>query len=279
MIYKKIKDIIISPTEKTIIFQDINDDWFFMNADGSSKTSLIKFIPQEVSKIVFDNRNKNIFYFLNEQGVYSADLSLETKKLILTGNIIDFTLQKNDIIYIENTKESSLLSRIDIRKPNQIINLSTLPISQKYIFYESPDEIVNFVDATHDIFYLFDFDLKIFDDKKMIIPDVKEITWHNNGRSFLFSNNNEIWVYRKEENKYSKKLITRLSTPIEKAMWFNADTHVIYFNDDKIYIKETISDNPFLIEYSNNTKTKQAFLWEDKIMTVSETGVETFLIQ
>ncbi|MFA4941973.1 MAG: hypothetical protein WC582_05315, partial [Patescibacteria group bacterium] len=100
--------------------------------------------------------------------------------------------------------------------------------------------LLNIYDAKHEILYLADPALPI-NPIKEIINNVKYTYWVNNDK-LLFGNEFEIWLLNLDNSgpltKSEKKILTRISQPINAILWHPSNNYIIFTTDKNINIIE-----------------------------------------
>jgi hypothetical protein len=256
------ENIFLNPTAEKVLIEN-TDSWLFIDTEKTKTTNLSTFLNLEINNPVFDLDNSNIFYALSDSGLERIDSVVPSKTTLIKENIISFYISGNDLLYIKDNSGNLELIQTHLSNPDDYEILSTLPFSSKYTFYPAPDKIINLIDEQNQILYIFDFDTKVFPDKKTIIPEVKYLAWHDDIDSLLFANDYEIWTWQKRNDEYTKNLITRLGTKINDTLWFTFDTHLLFLTDDGLHITEVVSDNNNIIKYEKIKNSKKAFLNKD----------------
>ena len=274
------ENILLNQTAESTLIKNTKN-WIFVDITSKKTTNLSNFLNLEINNPVFDPNNSNIFYALSNNGLEKIDSVVPSKTTLIKGDIISFYIDHNDLFYIKNNSGNLELIKTRLSNPDDLEILSTLPFSSKYIFHPAPNKIINLIDEKNQILYIFDFDTKVFPDKKTIIPEVKYLAWHNDIDSLLFANDYEIWTWQKRNDEYSKNLITRLGTKINDTLWFTFDTHLLFLTDSGLHITEVVSDDNNVIKYEKIKNSKNAFLNKDGniLFWLTEKGIYQSEIQ
>ncbi|MFH1610755.1 MAG: PEGA domain-containing protein [Patescibacteria group bacterium] len=274
------ENIFLSPSLEKVLIENKNS-WLIIDINSKETINLSKFIDLKINNPVFDPDNSDIFYALSDNGLEKINSIVPSKSTLIKDDIISFYIDNNDLFYIKNSSNNLELIQTRLSNPDNSEILSTLPFSSTYTFYPAPNNILNLIDEKHQILYIFDPDTKIFLDKKIIIPEVKYLAWHEDIDSLLFANDYEIWTWQKRDDKYTKNLITRLGTKINHSLWFTFDTHLIFLTNQGLHITEVVSDDNNVIKYEKIKNSEKAFLNKDGNMLfwLTEKGIYQSEIQ
>ena len=220
-----------------------------------------KHLPVE-SKLVTEARNILLLpkslspEIINEQ--LTEDFSLEeflmTEKekenLVLAQKNLNlektagYTIVEDNVFYIQ--KPSYILYKTDLTGlVKEQLSLTSLPDdkNRSYAIFVSADQhYLAVLDNQHKL-YLFNRKKKVFE---LLAENIKGVQFSDDNKKLLYFSQSEIWVYYLEDiliqpNKKAgqKELITRLSQPIKKAIWYEeTDEHIIFCLDNLIKVTE-----------------------------------------
>lgn len=244
-------DLNFSPDNKKMLSAEKNNlakgreaiVFYLYSLENFSKKNII--LPQDIlwQKIKWDKENNDILYYSQKNKIYQLDLLNNYNKVILElgpiqTQIKDFIIKGNEIYLIINSDNSDYLTKLNKNDLKQIPQNKFLLDSKDYQFLNSPD-LITLIDKNRNELAVFDNNLK-----KLLNDNAKDAAWaiESDDEKLLYYNDFEIIVYSLKEDK--KKFIIRLSEPINKAIWFPDQQHLIFALDKVIKISELdLQDN------------------------------------
>ncbi|MBI4812021.1 hypothetical protein HY798_01020 [Candidatus Falkowbacteria bacterium] len=142
--------------------------------------------------------------------------------------ITDFLIKNKNVFFIVQSGEKIKLniSEIDSQK---IIRTIDLPPFSQYSFINPEHKFINLYDQERQTLYLIDpfsyFPLA------ETINNIKYNSWINEDK-LLYANDFEIWLYGIKNR--NKTLLTRISSPIEKALWHPSNNYIVYATENSV---------------------------------------------
>ena len=246
---------------------------------------LVNYLNQNTTNIVFNPNDYQKILFLEDGKLKEIDLVKNLQPKILLENIISFTINNNNIYYLDS---SGFTFKTDFSFSNtEKINDSNISLNKeaKYNIYVFNSFIFL---KENDVLYLLNNEKKDFE--KYFEP-VKNIIVSYDYKKLLLFNDSEIWIiYLEDKNDqpYKKKgdkvFITRLSQKIENASWISS-SYIIFNSENEIKIAETddrdkinifdISKNDKDIKYNNpkvifNNFDKKLYILNEKTLYQSQ---------
>ncbi len=230
-------------TEKNLMaFKVISNDpesYLIVNTQ-TNITSTLSNPPKDTFLNLDWGLDKDVFlYGLGQKGLYRIDQSSQKTELILSGNILSFTFDKNTLFYITQENGNNYLNKKvfgvnESEKLNDIKKIK-LPINSNFSLRKSPSGYITLLDRlSHDLFIISDKSFESEDIENNIILQDKanDLTWSKGGGQVLFYNDFEIWTY--DFLSQQKNLLTRYGQIIKKARWYPDNKYVIYLVNNKI---------------------------------------------
>lgn len=218
--------------EKKLIINNI----LYSGDNFSQSINLNKIIKQSWQGIRFGNNNDEIYFFSQtENGGAVYGLNLTTKKIttIITSNgrIIDSLIKDKNIFIIAQSGKSANLEIYEIGSKNPTRNIE-FPVSSDYQFINPNHKLTNLYDKKHQILYLIN-PLSYLPVEE-IINNVKYARWVKENK-LLYANDFEIWLSDfNSAGVEQKKLLTRLSEPINGILWHPSNNYLIYYTDSAV---------------------------------------------
>lgn len=169
----------------------------------------------------------------NNEVLEKLDLKTGERKKIALGKmagtgekikIIDF-FAKNDLIFYLYHSPSEAKTKLNIVKTDagELMMSIDLPPSPKYKFTNPEHRLINLYDENVKILYLINpFAYLPLEET---ISEIKN--WHWINENWLIYNNDfEIWLFDLKSKQ--KTIITRISDPIDKALWHPSNNYIIF---------------------------------------------------
>ncbi len=188
------------------------------------------------------DKNGEGFYYQDQKNLNYYSLKEKKSKKILSGEFSDYFIQ-NDFVFIlkpKNLNENKPLNyqtvlEIFSEKEQKTIKTIELPYSPDYEIKTIQNDLINIYDNRYNILYLIN-PFNPFTPTKAILENVKEFNW-NEANKLLYTTGHEIWTWDPKNNE--KKLITRLTSSIEKVLWHNSNNYIIYSTPNSINVIES----------------------------------------
>jgi len=270
--------ITLSP-DKSFVFLEYSPEYTRQKFVFDINREELNEIKQNINNLSWmpDSRDETM-YGISKNGLEKVNLISQQVTTVLKKSVLNFYVADNDIFYLEKTKENILLKKISNNSDGFEI-ITTLPISDNYKFYNSPDNLLSLIDEKNSILYLIKTDNKNSEteDHIKIFPQTNYAKWL--GNILLFGNDFEISTYDLEEDE--KNLIVRLSIKIKKAIWYPVATHVVYFVDNTIKVIELANHQRNLHTLLEKPNIKDVFVNSkgDKIYFIDKSGISGIEIQ
>ena len=255
-----------SVDNKQILLSD-NINYYIFNID---QKELNKLSLKNIDKIIFDNYNSNLLWFLNDGKLYKYDISQSFDGLSIDlelENIKDFNIYDNYLIIQYDLLSSSTVEKLrkDNLKSEEIINnlnlgkLNTLKSNNQllifslgtklYIKHKYADIInipitiakihgnkILLTNGHEIIIYNYENNNQELIDRSTKI--VSDIIWHPNGSYFLTEINEQTKIIE-IDGRNKRNSIELLSTPLKKLYLFNnkGDKLFILSSKENFYLK------------------------------------------
>jgi len=225
-------------------------------------TNLTEQMEKTFSRFSWSRTSDNIFYFTQGNNLYNYNLQTNRQTFLL-GGVREYFIRGNSIYLISKTETSSLVQQFNTLE--QFEEGETL--------YELPLDEYTFEDAGFPYLMLKGTDQKIllFDtsapfQEPILQESANGYSWHTTSqgeKKLLYYQDFEIWIFY-PKSKYNE-LITRFSSPIQKAIWHRNGEYVFFGFNDSIKVieldpreKRNIFDlvagakiNNFIVDYNS----------------------------
>ena len=195
------------------------------------------------NKVSWDTLDDNYLYALRKAVFYQIDLFNNSTKILLSANIEDFQVNKNEAYYITRVANELFLNKIILNGENiELAEKIKLPSPSQYSLQPSTPEYLVLLDKKNND--LFIINSKSFDDENIedniVLQDrAKKIIWSKDLTSLLYYTDFEIWTFNFSTRQ--KNLITRYGETIDQAFWHTGEKYIVYRTGNII---KTIEDNP-----------------------------------
>lgn len=169
----------------------------------------------------------------NNEALEKLDLKTGERKKIALGKIpltgekikiIDF-FAKNDLIFYLYHSPSEAKTKLNIVKTgaDELMMSIDFPPSPKYKFTNPEHRLINLYDENVKILYLINpFAYLPLEET---ISEIKNWHWINENL-LIYNNDFEIWLFDLKSGQ--KTIITRISDPIDKALWHPSNNYIIF---------------------------------------------------
>jgi len=212
----------------------------FNVSDPKKIIYLEEILGRSADNFVWDRNNTNKLYYQSGDSIGYLDLTSNTGKTLLSGEKYLAYFPNNDnVFFISQTSQDTRLKEFSLKTETITKNIE-LPSSSEYKFINPEHNLLNIYDAKHEILYLIDPSLPI-SPLKEIINNIKYTYWVNNNK-LLFGNDFEIWLLDLDNSgplaQSGKKILTRISQPINAILWHPSNNYVIFTTNENINIIE-----------------------------------------
>ncbi len=175
-------------------------------------------------------------YFFDPEKNTIGSFNLNSKKmaslLVDKNKIDDYLVKGKNLFYLEKNKDEAVLKVMSLATGENIGSLKVPPFPE-YAFINPDDGYINLYDKTRQILYLIDPFSPV--PLQETINDIKDTSWVS-GSKLLYTNDSEIWI--EDMSNKEKTILTRLGSPIEKAIWHPSNNYVVFSTDKAIDIIE-----------------------------------------
>ncbi len=263
---KQKQEIEWSPNSQEIIF----GNKIFDIINENKLLELTQIVGTDIFNIQWSQKDDSNVYFQNKNSLNKYNIINKKQEIIIKADkIIDYFTKDDNLIFItetNNTQKLKIYSLLD----KKIISELELPFSNYYKFINHNNKFVNLYNEKHEILYLIDPFTSI-NPLREIVNNLKYSYWINEDKLF-YANNFEIWILDLASNQ--KKLITRISYPINGILWHSSNNYIIYGTSENINIieldsreKRNITEiiNLENINYINMDKNNEALYFNAKI--------------
>lgn len=294
--YKKItntKIIEIPPTQSNDINNIIQNSKIFLAPNGekfsfilsqeNTRIILLNSIEKNISTIAdFISNDKIIdaswdvssqyFLYLNGKGDLNLYDTVAKKSKKILDNILGFSLNNEDIYYLD--KNNSFFYRSMINKPTKKQQLSYAPIiiTQKNNKIEknetiNPEEKIEIIVSSKNTL------AAITPQKNLFIIDqngspvnignnIESAIFSQGGDNILFNSSFEIFTYNLENKQ--ENLITRLFQKVSNVNWYSDYTHIWFLSNQIIKNIELDSrPTPNIVDFLNMAKQPDNVIYTD----------------
>ena len=229
----------------------------------------ILLIPQN-PKIELEARDLPVDFSIEE---YLAAKEPEAEHFLLANSKMHagYAVADQDIYFVQKSDYLLYKSNLD-GSSKQPLSEAALPKEKEYQIFAGPQPAVL---ADDNKLYLSNED-NIFE---LIALDVIDAQFAHDNKKLLYLNQNEIWVMYLEEIqtqpyhlKDDKELITRLSKPISKALWYSAtNEHIIFSVNGHIKVAELDGrDKRNIVDFIAATPEKLYYSHQDEKLYYTE---------
>jgi len=206
----------------------IYDDLLLFAEENKSPKNLKDIIPRAGAVNFKWGETNNEIYYSADNSLYVFDLISYTTKEIIKGEMFTDYLFKDNYLALLNNQTKASQIKIFSRDGKLIVNFD-LPCSTTYELQAEPSSLLSLFDERRRILYLIDpFS---YNPLKEIVSDVKILTWKDKNE-LLYANDFEIFIFNLADRQ--KKLLTRISTPIEHISWYPENNYILYATTNAI---------------------------------------------
>lgn len=208
----------------------------FNISDQKKIIYLEEILGKSANNFIWDKSNGNKLYYQSGNSIGYIDLATNTNEIILNNEkYLSYSQNNDSIFFISQTSQETRLKEFSLKTETVIKNIE-LPSSSGYKFINPGHNLLNIYDAKHETLYLVDSSLSM-NPIKETINNIKYTHWVNNNK-LLFANEFEIWILDLDNSgplaRSNKKIITRISQPINAILWHPSDNYIIFAADNTI---------------------------------------------
>ncbi|MFA6322679.1 MAG: PEGA domain-containing protein [Candidatus Buchananbacteria bacterium] len=246
-----------SETQNQAIFkekvQDFNN-YTIVFADSLTARELTTLTRVNFSKLDWGLENDVFLFGLASDGLYQIDLEKSLTQKIISGKILDFTFNDNNIYYLTQENSTTFLNKKVLGvSPSQdptAIEKIKLSAGSKFSLQKSSKGYITMLDKkNHDLFIISEnsFSDQNIENNIILQEKANQIVWSADKNKIIFNNDFEVWTY--DFSNQQKMLVTRFSEPIIQALWYPQDKYIIYLLTNKIQAIEATD-----VKQRNDTK-------------------------
>jgi len=241
--YDQLEPIEWSPDQNKILLKETIGDfnkYLIVDTETLKAKELFDITRLNFTKVSWDTLNDTYLYGLRNAILYQIDLANSSTETLISANIEDFQVKRDEIYYItrvinESFLNKSILENQTASKPEKI----KLPSPSQYTLQPSNQNYIVLLDKqSNDLFVISS---KSFTDKdisqNIILQDrAKKIIWSKNLKRLLYYTDFEIWTF--DFTTQQKNLITRYGEVIKQAFWYPDENYIIYQINNQIKVIE-----------------------------------------
>jgi hypothetical protein len=218
-------------------------------------------LKKKVSNVKWDNNDSNIIFYQYNNSLESFNISSNKKQLLLNKeDCCDYLIKDGQIFYISR-KGGTIKLRMHSVAENRTIKEIELPYSLEYQLLNESNGLINLYDKKYETLYLIDL-FSIVSPLKEIIAGVRQMDWMDE-QTLVYTNKFEIFILDMESG--ARKLLTRISEPINSIMATSDKNHIIYSTEKSLNILELgRQDKLFSTELTRLEKMSPPILTEDE---------------
>ncbi|MFA6254762.1 MAG: PEGA domain-containing protein [Patescibacteria group bacterium] len=245
--YDQLEPIEWSPDQSKVLLKETIGDfnkYLIIDTETLKVNELFDITRLNFTKVNWDTLNGTYLYGLRNAILYQIDLVNNSTKTLVSANIEDFQIKREEIYYITRVINESFLNRSILE--NQTVSKSEkikLPSPSQYTLQPSSQNYIVLLDKKNND--LFVISPKSFTDQdinqNVILQDrAKKIIWSKNLKRLLYYTDFEIWTF--DFVTRQKNLITRYGETIKQAFWYTGENYIIYQINNQIKVIEDSLD-------------------------------------
>ncbi len=218
-----------SSNEKRVL----NNSHIFSINDWDTPLFIESLIGEGFSNFGWDADNDHVLIYSYDNKIFSFDTGNNHNKEILEVEKLNSFLTKDNNIYLVEQNNTTTNFEVFNRYSDEKEVKLELPLSD-YSFVNTDHALINLLDIKHDILYIIDPNSKI-KVLKEVLYGTKEMQWITNS-TLLYTTGFEIWIF--DLNSLEKKLLTRISEPINNIEWHPSNNYIVFSTAKSINILE-----------------------------------------
>ncbi len=184
----------------------------------------------------WDEKNNSLLFGISQKNLYQINFTQKTTKTLTILDGADYLIKNSFLYQTKNIKDQIYLEETDlILNKNYLIAL--LPYSDDYRFLDLDFFFIALFNTKNN--YLILIDPQIKDEDKNIILKIKAkfFEYSPSLNQLVYSDNFEISSFDLKEKK--KEIITRLSQELNKSLFYNLGSSIIFNSENSLYAIET----------------------------------------
>ncbi|MEK7067904.1 MAG: hypothetical protein AAB956_02810 [Patescibacteria group bacterium] len=204
--------ILWAPSDKKVLIT--GGSYPVFNIETGIKEGAVKdYVFSPIANIKWDSFSDNKLYLEQNNRLYQFDLIVKKATLISNAPVSqDFLVRNNNLLTLTKLNDGWMLN-ITVLASDEQIGSIVLPAAAAYLFLEKADDFIYLYDSRRNTLALID--PRSFIPATEFITNIKNFSLVGEGKTMLFWNDFEIWLYNKETKE--KSLITRTSEQINKV--------------------------------------------------------------
>lgn len=237
---KNFKYLYVNLTDK----ETVNHNLYQIITIGHEKPpiNLVEQLGQlTLNSFVWSPEQENDFYYLTKDTIFQAKIGLldDITREKITDikpefKILDFQIFNNQLYFIERQKDNIFIAVKDLKSKKEIYGKIMLD-DDGYRIKEIVDDKIIIVNENRRQLYLLNSTL---DAVLLSENDIIGYDYNEKENKFLVYSDNEILTTDFNFYPFELKTITRVSSGITKAFWYNEPNYLIFIKDQKINLIE-----------------------------------------
>lgn len=188
------------------------------------------------TNLKWDEKNGSLLFGISQGSLYQINFTQKTTKFLTTLDGTEYLVKNSFLYQTKNVKDQIYLEETDlILNKNYLIAL--LPYSDDYKFLDFNFSFIALLNTKNNYLILVDPQIKDEDKSIILKTRAKFFEYNLSLNQFVYSDNFEISSFDLKEKK--KEIITRLSQEINKSLFYNLGSSIIFNSEKSLYAIET----------------------------------------
>ncbi len=241
--YDTLEFIAWSPqSQKALLKQSLDtfSEYIVFDIQTRTLTNLFDTNRIQFQQLLWDGSNDFLLYGLQGRTLHEINLINLTTRPVLYNVYDTFAVSNGNAIYLTQENGDTLLTSTSLQSP-EISKQIKLPQTGGYTLQKSAPNTFTLLDQAHDQLYVvdtsaFDTENQTIDEYILLQTEAVNAIWNSAYSSLLIASEFEISRFDIPSKKLS--VITRQSSPITSAQWYQNGQYSFYVSNNAVQVIE-----------------------------------------